>query len=71
MKKVVISGSSKLQGKVKFWINHFEEKGYEVIDYPKQLETPQFNKIYPKVLSDFYKILEKTDIYFQLPGTIS
>lgn len=64
MNKVVISGSSKLQHKVKFWINHFEEKGYEVIDYPKYVNEDDYKKELPIIYKDFYTNLEETDIYF-------
>jgi len=64
MKKVVISGSSKLQDKVKFWINHFEKKGYKVIDYPKKIEKENYFKDLPIIYKEFYTSLEKTDFYF-------
>ena len=37
MKKIVISGSSKLQEELITWKKYFEQKGYEVIDYPNKL----------------------------------
>lgn len=64
MKKVIISGSSKLQDKVKFWINHFEEKGYEIIDYPKYVVEENYIRDLPNIYKDFYTNLEKTDVYF-------
>ena len=32
MKKIVISGSSKLQDKVNYWLQHFKNKNYEILD---------------------------------------
>lgn len=64
MKKVVISGSSKLQDKVKFWISYFEEKGYEIIDYPKYVAEDNYIRDLPSIYKNFYTNLEKTDVYF-------
>ncbi|MBD9105758.1 hypothetical protein EGW03_04695 [bacterium] len=60
MKKVVISGSSKLQEKLITWKEYFEQKGYEVIDYPKQVSKENLKDIY----KSFYESLEKTDVLF-------
>lgn len=60
MKKVVISGSSKLQEELITWKEHFEQKGYEVIDYPKQVSKENLKDIY----KSFYESLEKTDVLF-------
>lgn len=64
MKKVVISGSSKLQDKVEFWVNHFEKRCYEVIDYPKYVDEDNYKKELPIIYKDFYTNLERTDVYF-------
>lgn len=64
MKKIVISGSSKLQDKVNYWIKHFEEKDYEILDYPKLIEQENYEKELPKVYEDFYTALENTDVFF-------
>jgi len=42
MKKIVISGSSKLQDKVNYWLNHFKNKGYAILDYPKLIEQNDY-----------------------------
>ena len=60
MKKIVISGSSKLQEELITWKKYFEQKGYEVIDYPKQVSKENLKDIY----KSFYESLEKTDILF-------
>lgn len=39
MEKLVISGSSKLEDKVKYWVDYFENKGYQVLDYPRLIEN--------------------------------
>lgn len=64
MKKVVISGSSKLQEKVNFWLKHFQNKDYEILDYPKLIEQENYVKELPKVYKEFYTALENTDTYF-------
>ena len=64
MKKVVISGSSKLQNKVSKWVEHFSSLGYEVLDYPKLIKEENYIKELPKIYEDFYKALENTDVYF-------
>lgn len=60
MKKVVISGSSKLLQELMTWKNHFEQEGYVVIDYPKQIKKENLKDAY----KNFYKSLEQTDILF-------
>ena len=60
MKKVVISGSSKLHEELITWKEYFEQKGYEVIDYPKQVSKENLKDIY----KSFYESLEKTDVLF-------
>ena len=64
MKKVVISGSSKLQDKVNYWIKHFKDKNYEVLDYPKLIEQKNYEKELPKIYEDFYTALENTNVFF-------
>ena len=64
MKKVVISGSSKLQDKVNYWIKHFKDKNYEVLDYPKLIEQKNYEKELPKIYEDFYIALENTNVFF-------
>lgn len=64
MKKVVISGSSKLQDKVNYWLKHFKDKDYEILDYPKLIEQDNYEKDLPKVYEDFYTALENTDVFF-------
>lgn len=64
MKKIVISGSSKLQDKVNYWLEHFKNKNYEILDYPKLIEQDNYVKELPQVYKNFYTSLENTDIFF-------
>ncbi len=64
MKKIVISGSSKLQDKVEYWINYFKNLNYEILDYPKYIEPSEYEKTLPIIYKDFYTALENTDVYF-------
>lgn len=64
MKKIVISGSSKLQDKVTYWLEHFKNKDYEILDYPKMVDPVNYSTELPKIYRDFYTSLENTDIYF-------
>lgn len=60
MKKVVISGSTKLLDEVSIWKKKFEDKGYEVINYPHIDEEVSIGENYKK----FYKDIEECDIFF-------
>lgn len=64
MKKIIISGSSKLQDKVKHWLEYFKNKNYEILDYPKWIEHENYMEDLPKVYKDFYTSLENTDVFF-------
>ena len=64
MKKIVISGSSKLQDKVNYWLNHFKNKEYQILDYPKLVSLDNYEDELPKIYKDFYSALENTDVYF-------
>lgn len=63
MKKIVISGSSKLQDKVNYWINYFKDK-YEILDYPKFVKPENYLTELPSVYENFYTALENTDVFF-------
>lgn len=64
MKKLVISGSSKLQDKVNYWIEYFKNRDYEIIDYPKHIEQKNYIEELPNVYKNFYTSLENTDVFF-------
>lgn len=68
MKKIIISGSSRLVDKVNFWVKYFEEKGYEILDYPKYIgeveESENYDEALTKIYNEYYRSLENTDIFF-------
>ena len=64
MKKIVISGSSKLQDKVNYWLDYFKNRNYEILDYPKLIEPANYTTELPVVYKDFYTALENTDVFF-------
>ena len=64
MKKVVISGSSKLQGKVDCWIKVFENNGCEVIDYPKAVDSIDYNQKVLTIYKEFFPNIENSDLFF-------
>lgn len=49
MKKIVISGSSKLQDKVNYWLEYFKNKNYIILDYPKLIKQENYEKELPEV----------------------
>lgn len=64
MKKVVIAGSAKLQKEVSDWLDFFERKNYEVLDYPRAIQKQKFMELYPKVHTEFLQNIIKSDILF-------
>lgn len=64
MKKVIISGSAKLQDKINYWINYFKNKNYEVVDYPKPIDKNDFINLYPNIHKNFFENITNTDILF-------
>ena len=64
MKKVVISGSAKLQKEVNKWLQVFESNNYEILDYPRAIDESKFMKLYPNVHIEFLKNIAKTDMLF-------
>lgn len=64
MKKIVISGSTKLRQEINYWINFFESRNYEVLDYPKKINKTKFMEIYPNVHKEFFENITKADILF-------
>ena len=62
MKKIVISGSSKLQDKVNYWLGYFKNKNYIILDYPKLIKQENYEKEYQKSMSIFIH-LWKIQIY--------
>lgn len=64
MKKIVISGSSKLQDKINYYLNYFKDRGFEILDYPKKVDEENLMIDLPKIYNDFYTSLENTDVFF-------
>lgn len=64
MKKVVISGSSKLQDKINYWIEHFQKKNYEILDYPRPIDDEAFIQLYPNIHKEFFENITKTNLLF-------
>ncbi len=64
MKKVVIAGSAKLQKELDKWLNFFESKNYEILDYPKFIEESKFIELYPNIHTEFLENVIKTDVLF-------
>ena len=64
MKKVVITGSVKLQAEINNWTNFFKNNNYEVLDYPREIEETKFMKKYPIRHKEFFESITKTDILF-------
>ncbi len=63
--KVVISGSGNLQNKVAYWKDHFETKGYEIIAFPKPLESSNGHDQKLKGLYvNFYDAIDECDVFF-------
>lgn len=64
MKKVVISGSSKLRDKINYWLDYFENNNYYILDYPREIDEDKFMEIYPDVHREFFENVTNTDILF-------
>ena len=64
MKKVVISGSSKLKDDINYWILYFKNLGFDVIDHPKIIDSDKIEKLLKDVYKNFYTSIENADILF-------
>lgn len=64
MKKVVIVGSASLPAKIQYWKKFWKDEGYSVTNYPVSISKETFLEEYPKVHTDFFKDITKTDIIF-------
>lgn len=63
-KKVVISASASQTEAIGKWKEYWEDKGFEIINYPIGISKEDFVDIYPKVYRDFYRSLFECDIHF-------
>lgn len=64
MKKVVISASSSLGDEINKWIKFFQDKDFNVLNYPKSIKSEDFLLDFPAVHKEFYKTLNDADIHF-------
>lgn len=63
-KKVVISGSAKLQDAALHWKKFWEDRGDVVLEYPRALDPNNLAQEYAEVHPFFHQQLEKADIQF-------
>lgn len=63
MKKIVIAGSAKFCDEMSEWKEYFENKGHEVINYPKKIDQRNAQE-YQHVYIKFFESLNETDILF-------
>ena len=63
MKKLVIAGSAKFCDEMSEWKEYFENKGHEVINYPKKIDQRNAQE-YQHVYIKFFESLNETDILF-------
>ncbi len=63
-KKVVIAGSASLREKIEFWKNHWESRGFDVVNYPAPIPKETFLKDYPQVHKSFFEDIANSDILF-------
>lgn len=65
MKKLIISGSSKLQDRINYWHGFFEGQGYEVLDFPTAVpfDTEHASEI-TDIYTSYYQNLDRADVLF-------
>lgn len=65
MKKLIISGSSKLQERAAYWRGYFEGRGYEVIDYPVAVSSEGDCAENPTdIYCSYYQNLDRAEVFF-------
>lgn len=64
MKKIVISGSSKLTEQCAYWRGYFEGRGYEILDWPKPVPEGDYAVEMTKIYRRFYRHLDNTNAFF-------
>ncbi|MFH1631735.1 MAG: hypothetical protein ABIA47_01770 [bacterium] len=64
MKKIVIAGSISFQDHYNMWIDYWQDRGFEVIDYPVRINSQTFKQDYPGVFRRFFDNIQKADILF-------
>ena len=64
MKKITISGSAKLQDKINNWRDYFKKLEYEILDYPKPIDSKHFMELYPEIHRKYFENISNSDILF-------
>jgi hypothetical protein len=63
--KVVIAGSAKLQTEINQWLDYWKSQlDCEVLNFPQQIPSENFEKLYPSVHANFFKDITEADILF-------
>ena len=55
MKKITISGSAKLQDEINNWRDYFKKLEYEILDYPKPIDSKCFMELYPEIHRKYFE----------------
>jgi hypothetical protein len=63
-KKLVIAGSASLQEKVNYWKSYWEERDFDVTNYPAPIPEETFLQEYPAVHKKFFQDLESANAVF-------
>lgn len=66
--KVVIAGSAGLRDEIQKWIQYWNNKEYEVLNYPRAIPRGDFEKFYPEVHTQFFKDITEADMLFIANG---
>lgn len=65
MKKVVISGSSKLQMELKKWVEYWnKQEDCSVLNWPVPIPEEKFEELYPEEHKIFFQHITEADILF-------
>lgn len=63
--KIVIAGSAKLQTEIQQWVDYWNNQpDCRVINFPQQIPSENFEKLYPDVHTNFFKDITQADILF-------
>lgn len=53
-----------MRDEINKWLSYFQNRGFEILNYPRQIKGNDFLEKFPSVHKDFYKALNETDILF-------
>ena len=63
--KIVIAGSAKLPTEIKQWVDYWNnQSNCEVLNFPQQIPSENFEKLYPGIHTNFFKDITNADILF-------